>query len=287
MLDDDSIDYQGLESLVKFHIDKGSDGLVVMGTTAESATLEFYERVEIIQFVIGVVDSLCAGGKRRPKIVVGNGSNCTRHSIDRTRDLDTLAIDGYLTVVPYYNKPSQNGLIAHFKAIAECTAKPMLLYNVPGRTVTDLMPESVGVLAKVDNIVGIKEASGQIERVGQIKQLCGDDFVCLSGDDASSLAFMRAGGDGVISVTANVAPAQMAQLCQACADGDWALATQINEPLDALHQQLFIEPNPVPTKWVLQQLGLIATAHVRLPLIPLELIYQELVKEAMLVAGLK
>lgn len=286
MNEDDSIDFYGLESLIDFHINSGTNGFVIMGTTAESATLEFVERIEVIKFAIEHINLRCPNKDSRPKIIVGNGSNCTRHSVERTQELEVLDIDGYLTVVPYYNKPSSNGLIAHFKAVAACTDKPLLLYNVPSRTVVDLMPEAVALLAKVDNIIGIKEASGQITRVSEIKQLCGDDFICLSGDDASSLEFMKAGGDGYISVTANVAPKQMAQMCQASFDKQWAQAEQINQQLAALHVDLFIEPNPVPTKWVLTQLGLINSPQVRLPLIPLEPIYQNAVKEAMLVAGL-
>lgn len=284
--EDDSIDFHGLESLIDLHVNSGSNGLVIMGTTAESVTLEFVERMEIIKFAIEHINLRCPNRDSRPKIIVGNGSNCTRHSVERTLELEPLDIDGYLTVVPYYNKPSQNGLIAHFKAIAQCTDKPILLYNVPGRTVVDLTSQSVAELAKVDNILGIKEASGQIERVSEIKQLCGDDFICLSGDDASSFEFMKAGGDGYISVTANVAPKQMVQMSQASFEGDWQQAEKINQQLDALHTDLFIEPNPVPTKWVLAQMGLINSPQVRLPLIPLEPIHQNAVKEAMLVAGL-
>lgn len=286
MNEDDSIDFHGLESLIDLHINSGTNGFVIMGTTAESATLEFVERIEIVKFAIEHINLRCPDRNSRPKIIVGNGSNCTRHSVERTQELELFDIDGYLAVVPYYNKPSQNGLIAHFKALAECTDKPILLYNVPGRTVVDLIPESVASLAKVDNIIGIKEASGQIERVREIKQLCGEDFVCLSGDDASSLDFMKAGGDGYISVTANVAPKQMAQMCQASFDKDWHQADKINQQLLMLHEALFIEPNPVPAKWVLAKMGLINSPQLRLPLIPLEPIHQNAVKEAMLVAGL-
>jgi 4-hydroxy-tetrahydrodipicolinate synthase len=177
-------------------------------------------------------------------------------------------------------------LIAHFKAIAQCTDKPILLYNVPGRTVVDLLPQSVAELAKVDNIVGIKEASGLVERVSEIKQLCGSEFSCLSGDDPSSLEFLTLGGDGVISVTANVAPRLISDMCRCVAAGDVREAKLLNDKLSLLHQRLFIEPNPVPAKWVLQQMGLISSDKVRLPLVCLEPNSQISVKEAMQIAGL-
>ena len=286
MLEDESIDFVGINALIDHHLASGTDGFVIIGTTAESATLEFSERMDIIQYTIECINKKTAANGKRPYIIVGNGSNCTRHSVDRTIELNSFDIDGYLTVVPYYNKPSQNGLVAHFSAVAEASDKPVILYNVPGRTVVDMLPQTVAELAKVDNIVGIKEASGLIERVSEIKQLCGEDFICLSGDDPTSCEFMKLGGDGVISVTSNVAPQLMTQMCHAALSGNFALAQELDQKLALLHQRLFVEPNPVPTKWVLQQLGLISAPQVRLPLLSLEPIHHSAVKEAMKVAGL-
>jgi 4-hydroxy-tetrahydrodipicolinate synthase len=279
MTDDGSIDFSALANLIDYHINSGTHGIVTMGTTAESATLSFDEQQKVIRFV-------CEKVSKRIPVFAGNGTNNTLESVHRTQILDTFDIDGFLTVVPYYNKPSQKGMIAHFTAVARATDKPVLLYNVPGRTVVDLLPETVAELAKITNIIGIKETTGQMERLEQLKQACGQDFICLSGDDVSAFEFLQKGGDGVISVTANVAAKEMADLCHCALDGDFAQAKIINNTLDLLHQRLFVEPNPVPTKWVLQQLGLISTANVRLPLLCLEPIHNNAVKEAMKVARL-
>ncbi len=279
MFDDGSIDFSSLQTLIEYHIRNGTHGIVAMGTTAESATLSFDEHQKVVQFVVEVVN-------KRVPVIAGNGSNSTQQAIERTRALNAFDVDGFLTVVPYYNKPSQKGLVAHFTAVAKATEKPLLLYNVPGRTVTDLLPETVIELAKVDNIIGIKEATGDLERVAQIKTGCGDDFLLLSGDDPSVLEFMRRGGDGAISVTSNVAAKAMADLCQLALEGDFDAAEVINKQLDLLHKDLFIAPNPTAAKWILQQLGLISTANVRLPLLSLEPIDQNAVKDAMKAAGL-
>ena len=275
MLADDSVDFISLGNLVDYHIDSGTDGIVVMGTTGESATLSFAEQLQVVQFVVEKV-------AQRLFVIAGNGTNNTAEAIARTKALDKLGVDGFLTVVPYYNRPCQKGLIAHFTAVARATAKPLLLYNVPSRTVTDLLPETVATLAKIDNVVGIKEATGQLERLTQIKTLCGDDeFVLLSGDDSSSLAFMRLGGDGVISVTANVVAKEMATLCHLVQDGRFDDAKVLNDKLAPLHQKLFIAPSPAPAKWLLLHSGRIATAQVRLPLLMLETIHHRVLKEAL------
>lgn len=275
MLADGRVDFVSVANLVDYHIDSGTDGIVVMGTTGESATLSFVEQLQVVQFVVEKV-------AQRLFVIAGNGSNSTAEAIARTKALDKLAVDGFLTVVPYYNRPCQKGLIAHFTAVAGATAKPLLLYNVPSRTVTDLLPETVAKLAKIDNVVGIKEATGQLERLTQIKTLCGDgEFVLLSGDDSSSLAFMRLGGEGVISVTANVVAKEMATLCHLVHDGRFDDAKALNDKLAPLHQKLFIAPSPAPAKWLLLHSGRIATAHVRLPLLLLETIHHRALKEAL------
>lgn len=279
MLDDDSIDFASLANLIEYHISNGTNGIVAMGTTGESATLSFDEHQQVIAFIVDIVAGRCS-------VIAGNGTNNTAEVVERTKVLDTLNVDGFLTVVPYYNNPSQRGLVAHFSAIAKATDKPVILYNVPGRTVADLLPETVMALAKIDNIIGIKEATGQTSRLTRLKALCGEDFICLSGDDFSALDFLRQGGDGVISVTANIAPKEMAQLCHFALQGDFEQAQAINDKLNLLHERLFIESNPVPGKYVLQQMGLISTTNVRLPLLSLELIHQDAVKEAIKVAGL-
>lgn len=284
MTDNGSVDYNSLGTLIEYHIESGTDAIVAMGTTGESATLSFEEQMQVVQYVVKAV------GQRIP-VIAGNGSNNTAQTIERTQALAKLGVDGFLTVVPYYNKPSQKGLIAHFSAIADATDKPILLYNVPGRTITDLLPETVMALSKIDNIVGIKEATGSIERMLEIKTLCcdearGEAFVLLSGDDSTALEFIRRGGDGFISVTANVAAKQMAQWCHLALKGDFVGAQEINDKLQLLHKDLFIAPSPAPAKWVLEQSGLISTAKVRLPLLSLEPIERNAVKEAAKVARL-
>ncbi|MFT4929726.1 MAG: 4-hydroxy-tetrahydrodipicolinate synthase [Phenylobacterium sp.] len=283
MLDDGSVDFASMGKLIEYHIENGTDGIVAVGTTGESATLSFDEQQQVVQYVVEVV-----GG--RVPVIAGNGTNNTAEAIVRTKTLEKLGVDGFLTVVPYYNKPSQKGLIAHFTAIAGSTCKPVLLYNVPGRTVTDLLPETVMALAKIDNIVGIKEATGDLARLSQIKALCcqapDEPFCLLSGDDPSALEFMRLGGDGVISVTANVAAKEMADLCDLALQGQFVAAQAVNEKLAVLHTTLFIAPNPTPAKWVLQQLGLITDDNVRLPLLTLEPIHHNDVKDAIKMAGL-
>ena len=279
MLENGSVDYDSLRTLVDYQLENGIDGLVIMGTTGESATLLLEEQLEVLDTVIKQV----AG---RTKIIVGNGSNCTRSAIKKTLEFNKRDIDGYLTVVPYYNKPSAKGLIAHFTAIAEAADKPTLLYNVPGRTVVDMQPETIGELAKVDGIVGLKDASGDPNRVGVLRDLCGPDFCLLSGDDLSTREFILAGGNGSISVTANVAPGKMTEMCHLAAAGQAQDAKKLDEQLTLLHQRLFLEPSPSPAKWALQQMSVISSDSVRLPLIPLEPISAPAVKEAMEVSGI-
>ncbi|WP_372626182.1 4-hydroxy-tetrahydrodipicolinate synthase [Arsukibacterium sp.] len=280
MLPDGEIDYKGLEKLVSFHLQQGSDGLVIMGTTAEAATISFTEQLEIINRVVAQVSG-------QIPVLVGNGSNATAEGVARTRQLDKLAIDGFLTVTPFYNKPMQKGLLAHFQQVAAATAKPVLLYNVPGRTGVDLLPETVAELAMTDNIVGIKEATGSLTRLAEIQQRCSAGFLLLSGDDATSLSFMQAGGHGVISVTANVAPALLARLCRLARSGQTEEAQALDDMLQGLHHQLFIESNPIPTKWALKRMALIDSDFMRLPLTQLEPIHHGTIEQALQQAGLQ
>lgn len=280
MLNDGQVDYASLKRLLDYQLDNGTDGLVIMGTTAEAATLSFTEQLDVLRFVLAQV----AG---RVPVLAGNGSNCTREAIEKTRQLDALPIDGFLTVTPYYNKPTQKGMIAHFNAVASATDKPILLYNVPGRTGVDLLPATVAALSAVQNIVGIKEATGSLSRLRELQAVLPEEFVLLSGDDASACAFLSQGGHGVISVTTNVAPQAMAQMINAARQGDTATASRVDASLQPLHKDLFIESNPIPAKWALFRLGLISSDFVRLPLLPLEPIYYPVIEQALDAASLK
>lgn len=280
MLADGQIDYVSLKKLLNYQVDNGTDGLVIMGTTGEAATIPFNEQLAVMQFVIDEVQG-------RVKIIAGNGSNSTAEAVEKTKQLDELAIDGFLTVTPYYNKPTQAGMIAHFKAVAAATDKPILLYNVPGRTGVDLQSVTVAELSKVPNIIGIKEATGSLTRLSELQQLCPKDFLLLSGDDASACAFLLQGGHGVISVTTNVAPLAMSQMIRAACQKDPATSQQIDLTLQGLHRDLFIESNPIPSKWALWRLGLISSDFARLPLTQLEPIHQSAIEQALHQANLQ
>ena len=273
------VDFENLKKLVEFHINAGTDAIVSVGTTGESATLSIDENVKAILKTV----EFAAG---RIPVIAGTGANATSEAITMTKLLNNSGISGCLSVVPYYNKPTQEGMYQHFKAIAECTDIPQILYNVPGRTGSDLQPETVGHLAKIKNIVGIKEATGDISRVQKIKQLAGDDFIVLSGDDATSLEAMKLGAEGVISVTNNVAPADMAQMCHLAREGKFEEAEKINQRLMPLHKNLFIESTPIPVKWACYKLGLIQEPTLRLPLTVLSEKAQPSVLEALKLAGL-
>lgn len=205
----------------------------------------------------------------RIPVIAGTGANATSEAISLTQRFNDSGVVGCLTVTPYYNRPTQEGVYQHFKAIAENTSLPQILYNVPSRTGCDMLPETVARLSEIKNIIGIKEATGNLSRVNQIKELVQDDFILLSGDDASALDFMQLGGDGVISVTANVAAREMAEVCRLAAEGHFAQAREINKRLMPLHHKLFVEPNPIPVKWACKALGLVATDTMRLPMTPL------------------
>lgn len=277
MDDAGGVDLESLQKLVDFHVQNGTDGIVSVGTSGESATLDIDEQIE----VIGHTVRLAAG---RIPIIAGTGGNSTSEVLELTARSAALGVAACLLVVPYYNKPTQHGLYQHFRAVAEGVDVPQILYNVPGRTALDMVNDTVVQLAKIPNIIGIKDATGDIPRVGDFRQRCGDDFVIYSGDDATTLALIKAGGHGCISVTANVAPKQMHEMCRAALAGDLPLAERINRSLDNLHSSLFLESNPIPAKWAVSQLGL-AGRGIRLPLTWLSEQYHEQVAAAMRAAG--
>ena len=255
------VDWAALERLVEWHLHSGTNGIVPMGTTGESATLSTEEHLE----VIGRVIELVAG---RVPVVAGTGSNSTAEAVHQTQEAQRLGADACLVVTPYYNKPTQEGLLAHYKAIAAASDAPLVLYNVPPRTACDLLPETAARLAAVPNIIGLKEASGDPSRIGALRRLCGEDFILLSGEDAQTLEMLRLGAVGTISVTANVLPQTMAAFCQAWLDGDAERAAALDASLQPAHRALFLETSPTPAKWALHALGRI-DAGIRLPLLPL------------------
>ncbi|HDR1091125.1 TPA: 4-hydroxy-tetrahydrodipicolinate synthase [Pasteurella multocida] len=273
------IDFVRLKSLVEHHIAAGTDAIVSVGTTGEAATLSIDENVKTILKTVEFADG-------RIPVIAGAGANATSEAIVMTKLLNDSGVAGCLSVVPYYNKPTQEGMYQHFKAIAECTDLPQILYNVPSRTGSDLLPETVARLAKINNIVAIKEATGDLSRVAKIKELAGEDFIFLSGDDATGLESIKLGGQGVISVTNNVAAADMAKMCHLALNGQFEKAEQINQRLMALHKNLFVESNPIPVKWAAYRLGLIDTPTLRLPLTTLSEHLQPKVEDALKIAGL-
>ena len=273
-----ALDWSALERLVEFHIDHGTDGIVAVGTTGESATLNEEEHLAAVRRVVELV-------KGRVPVIAGTGANSTHEAIRLTRHAKSAGVDACLLVTPYYNKPTQEGLYLHHKAVAEAVAIPQILYNVPSRTACDMQPATVARLATVPNIVGIKEATGDLTRLSAIAELCGKDFLMFSGDDATACDFMLKGGHGVISVTANVAPKLMHDLCVLAAGGDAAGAHAIDEKLQPLHRDLFVEANPIPVKWAVERMGLM-DAGIRLPLTWLSADRQPLVREAMRHAGI-
>lgn len=277
MADDGSIDAEALRRLVDWHVAQGTNGIVAVGTTGESATLDEDEHCEAIRLTV----EYAAG---RLPVIAGTGANSTSEAVRLTRCAKDAGADACLLVTPYYNKPTQEGLFQHHRTVAEAVDIPQILYNVPGRTACDMQPETVGRLAQLPNIVGLKEATGDLSRVRRIRRLTGPEFDLYSGDDATALEFMLLGGQGVISVTANVAPAAMSRMCAAALAGDRADAEQIDATLSGLHQQLFIEANPIPVKWAVAELGLMGRG-IRLPLTWLSAAAQEPVRAAMHQAG--
>lgn len=272
------VDYATLKALVDWHVAEGTDGIVAVGTTGESATLDFDEHESVLRHTV----DYAAG---RVPVIAGTGANATREAIELTERAERAGVAGCLTVTPYYNKPTQEGLFQHFKAIAESSKLPQLLYNVPGRTGVDLLPETVARLAAVSNIVGIKEATGKLERLAQIQALCGSEFLTFSGDDATALPFLAVGGHGVISVTANVAPRAMADLCRLARSGAIAEARAVDQKLRLLHERLFVEANPIPVKWALHRQRRLPQPTLRLPLTVLSSRHHGALDEALIAAG--
>lgn len=273
------IDFQALKELVEFHIKSGTSAIVAMGTTGESATLNVDDHVKVAMKTL----EYAAG---RIPVIAGNGANSTSESITFTKLFANTGIAAGLNVTPYYNKPTQEGLYQHFKAIAESSDLPQILYNVPGRTAVDMLPETVARLSKITNIIGIKEATGDLQRLAEIKALVDDDFALYSGDDGTGCDFMLQGGHGVISVTTNVAPEQMAKMCEFALSGQAEAAKEIDSQLQPVHTKLFVEANPIPVKWACAELGLIPNAVCRLPLTTLSEQYREVVRNALTEAKL-
>lgn len=273
------VNYEELKNLVEHHVQAGTHAIVSVGTTGESTTLSIDENVKVIKKTVEFADG-------RIPIIAGTGSNATSEAVTMTKLLANSGVAGCLSVVPYYNKPTQEGMYQHYKAIAESTDLPQILYNVPGRTGSDLKPETIGRLSKIENIVGVKEATGDLSRLPLIKELAGKDFIFLSGDDATGLESMKLGGQGVISVTNNVAAADMAKMCELALAGKFEEAEAINQRLNALHHDLFVEANPIPVKWAAYKLGLVSEPNLRLPLTTLSEEAQPKVVAALKQAGL-
>ncbi len=277
MFEDGSLDLPSFRALIDFHVEQGTDGIVVVGTTGESPTVDLMEH----ELLIAEAVKHSAG---RISIIAGTGANSTKEAIELALFSQRAGADASLSVVPYYNKPTQEGLYLHFKAIAEAVDMPHILYNVPGRTVADMSNDTVLRLAQIPNIVGIKDATGDIGRGSDLLQRAPRDFAVYSGDDVSTLALLLLGAQGTISVTANVAPRLMHEMCMAALDGDVVRAREINFRLLGLHRNLFVEANPIPVKWAVARMGLMKNT-LRLPLTPLSPTAYGLVEQAMLEAG--
>ena len=268
-----AIDKESLKKLVEYHIEQGTDSIVAMGTTGESATLDENEHCEVIKLVVEYV----AG---RIPVIAGTGANSTTEAILLTKRAKEVGADACLLVTPYYNKPTQEGLFLHYQAIAQVVDIPQLLYNVPGRTACDMLPETIARLSIIDNIVGVKEATGELDRLSIIRDLCGKGFAIYSGDDATSCEFCLLGGNGSITVTGNVAPKSVHEMINAAIKGDRETAEAIDEKLTGLHQHLFVQSNPIPVKWAVAEMGLM-TKGIRLPLTWLTEDCFEIVRDSM------
>ena len=277
MHEDGSIDWDSYRQLIDWHIACGTEAIVAVGTTGESPTVDHEENCKLIEEAV----RHAAG---RVPIIAGTGSNSTREALELTGFASKIGAQASLQVVPYYNKPTQDGLYEHFRIIAEEGGLPVILYNVPGRTVADLSNDTVLRLAKLPGVIGLKDATGDIPRVSDLLAKLPSDFAVYSGNDDSALALMAMGGHGVISVTANVAPSAMAKLCDAALSGRWSEALAINRQLLPLHFKLFVEANPIPAKWALQQMGRIKPG-IRLPLMPLSAGHHEVVLNALKQSG--
>lgn len=279
MHEDGEIDFPAFDRLLDWHIKSATDAIVVVGTTGESATLSIQEHCDLVEHCVQTVDG-------RIPVIAGTGSNSTEEALFFTESARSHGADACLLVTPYYNKPSQEGLYQHFRTIAESVDIPQIVYNVPSRTACDLLPETVARLAELDNITGIKEATGSVERAQQIVELCGDRLAVYGGDDPIAMELMLKGASGNISVTANVAPAIMHQLCEASMAGDQEQAAALNDRVKLLHERLFLESNPVPVKWALYRMGLIGRG-IRLPLVELNAAFHDQVCEALTAAGIE
>lgn len=278
MQSDGSIDFEALQQLIDWHIQEKTNGLVVTGTTGEAATLDLNEQYELINYITKQVN-------HRIPVIAGTGSNSTQHTLELTHNAEKAGVDAVLIVTPYYNNPPQNGLYHHYKTIAKATSLPIILYNVPGRTACDMLPETVARLAKISNIIGIKEATGKPERVLAIRDACHNDFLIFSGVDAINLDIILNGGHGVISVTANIAPRKMHDFCHAALSGNKTDAEKLHTELMPAHTKLFLQGNPIPVKWALHQMGMISPG-IRLPLIPLESAFHAELNDALHALGL-
>ena len=279
MLTDGQIDFESLTRLIELHVSAGTRAIVSVGTTGESATLSVDEHLKVIRHTIDTVNS-------RMPVVAGTGANSTKEAIHLTKQAASVGADAALLVVPYYNKPTQEGLYQHFKAIAEAVPIPQILYNVPGRTGADMSNETIARLADIDNIVACKDATGDLNRGKELLALCGDKLAILSGDDPTALEYMRLGARGDISVTANVAPALMSEMCAAALAGDFEKAQSLDLRLSGLHQQLFVESNPIPVKYAVSKMGYTNNV-LRLPLVPLTQSLEALIGQAMRQAGVE
>jgi 4-hydroxy-tetrahydrodipicolinate synthase len=275
---DGSLDFPGLRKLIDWHIAEGSDAIVVAGTTGESPTVSVEEHCELIRVAVEHT------AKRIP-IIAGTGSNSTSEAIELTDFARKVGVDASLQVVPYYNRPTQEGMYRHFRKIAESVDLPVILYNVPGRTVADMSNDTILRLVQVEGIVGVKDATGDIGRGTDLIRLVPKSFAVYSGDDATAIALMLYGGHGCISVTANIAPHDMHELCVAAMSGNIARAVELNNRLLPLHDKLFVEPNPVPLKWAMMEMGLIESG-MRLPLVPLGMAYHDTVRTALRESGI-
>lgn len=275
---DGSVDWQSLADLLEFHIENGTVAIVIVGTTGESATLDMNEHEEVIKYAV----DKCAG---RIPVIAGTGGNSTSEAIHLTRAAKNAGADAALIVTPYYNKPPQKGLYQHFKTIAEAVDIPQILYNVPGRTACDMADETTLELAKIDNIIGIKDATGDLNRAKNLIEKAPEGFAIYSGDDATAMELMLMGGHGSISVTANVSPKALSSMCEAALAGNRELAERINNMQSSLNKALFVEANPIPVKWALNLMGLIPNG-IRLPLVTLDESHHETVTKAMMEAGI-
>ena len=277
MLSSGEVDFSQLEALIDFHVREGTKALVIAGTTGESATLSPDEHCDLLYKSYEIIN-------QRLPMIAGTGANSTSEAIELTRCAEACGAEAALLVSPYYNKPTQKGLVLHHKAIAEAVAIPQILYNVPGRTASDMQADTVAELARVGNIVGIKEATGSMQRLADIKAQVGDDFALLTGDDSTTCDFILNGGHGAISVTANVVPAKMARMCELAFEGKADEARAADAEIAELHRLLFIESNPIPVKWAVSQMGY-GELNLRLPMTVLDEQYQPELRQALQACG--